>query len=491
MTSTISARRIKSLLVSSGTPATHGVPAIHPVSGDLCVVYHQGSGNKSVYAAIFRRSPISTLDNPDWQDTPQYFDLGLASAGVYGANDSCSHPWVTPIKDGFATFWFRKDASIGNTTMTIGASVEMAKLTNATGYEYTKYASATAGKGYVLDNQIIAGDVGGYPRADWFSENLVGLVYGHQATYALTTGDTVHERTASVRGAYINFAANGKPSLISGGNRTAGSASDVDDGGFAAGATPHLQTGIDLDDLVATPVFASGGLLPTCCFDMRGDFSIAYEVRNGGSGQGGIVMRTYHGPFRESGLDTAALYNSTADHNGGAAPNLARRPMLACRRWEEGRAISGTDYPPMLLTYGNQVPGSPDSGTVTAKTITFPISGAAPTIAALTLPTNTNYDATTEEQTLPTCVDSRDLSAFFIECKLKNVAGGAGRKFVIAHSDATTNEVLLLNRIAYPSRLNVKTMLMPDGSTYAAMTYEGQQATGGGAESVYADIWLF
>lgn len=497
MATSVSASRLQAFQVSALVGSTHGWPAIHP-NGDVAIAYTNGPAPNTVKVAILRRNyggdPLAepsymlsqriTLGSPTGAATP-------SAGGTY----SCAHPTICPIEDGFAVFWERKDTTIAATTMTAGGmQIEMAKLV-AGGTQYVAYKSATEGKGYVLDNTVIAGHAGGTPRCEWSGRgNIVGLVYGHQLTYTAVSG-TDHQRTYAVRAAYLDFSTDGKPVFITGGNRTGGSAvGEATDGGYAAGATQtYLVNSIDLDDDPNVANFNSGGGLPHCCFDMRGDFAVAYEARNGATGTGGIVMRIFKGPYRASGLDTAAIYTNTTDF-GATATFLARRPILAFRNIREsGIALSGTNYPPILLTYGNvDDDAAPIADTALAKTITFPLNGAAPTVAAITIPVNQNYDATADPQALPAVVDASFLSAVVIQEALVATAGGDGYKFKIVHVDtALPGEIMFSSKVARPQRPNFKARQLRDGVNLAVFVYEGQEGSGSGSEHVFAEMFQF
>lgn len=504
MVSAQSATRRMHLTLSEVLDSTHVVPAINPVSGDIGFIYSVGPAPQTVMAAIYRR--VNTARGEALYSGPIRFVLGKPSAALTpsaGASPSCSHPWMVPIEDGFACFWERRDTTISNFTMTVGGmQIEMAKLKWDGVSRYTKYASETEGKGFVLDNTIIAGDAGGTPRAAWWAGNLVGVVYGHQVSYTDTGPGTTHDRTWAVRAAYLDFSPNangtaGKPTMVS--NRTGGSVSDAVDGGYAAGSGTSLPSAsaIDLDDAQANPVFTVGGGLPSCCFDPRGDFNVAYEARNGGTGNGGIVFRIYTGPYRSTTmLDDAAIYSNTASF-AAAATHPARRPILASRNWRRDGVLkdaTGLLYPPVLLCFGDQTPGSPDSGVILAKTITWAVSnGAAPTIADLTVPVNDNYDGTTEEATLPYVWDSPFSSGCIIQEKMSNVAGGKGHKFSIipGDNDATKREIFQSPVVSRPARPNVAAALCDDGTQLLVLAYEGQNTAGSGSEKAYAQVWQF
>lgn len=435
--------------------------------------------------ARFRYTQTLTLATPAAAVTP-----------TGGANPSCQHPSICSLEDGgFACFWERIDTTIPATTMTVGGlQIEMCKLV-PTSSGYVIKGSNTPGKGYVLDNTVIAGDAGGTPRCAWRRGNQVGVVYGHQLTYSLAVDDA--QRTWAVRAAYLDFTPNGKPTFLLGGNRTGGSVSDEADGGYVAGTiATALVTGIDLDDDTDTPVFSVGGGLPFCIFDMRGDFMVAYEVRNGKAGTGGIVVRTFKGPSRGSdateancGMNVAALYSSTADH-AASVGFAARRPVLAFRNvFRNSLALSGTNHPPILLVYGDQDPTGAVKATVKAKTITFPLNSNTPTIASLTVPTNTNYDATADDQSLAFCVDSAFITAAFLQEQLAANASD-GRKFKVVHSD-NTGEILYARGVEQPTRPNAQAAILSDGAKVLALTYEGQDAAGSGSEKVFLELWQF
>jgi hypothetical protein len=499
MATTASARKLPSFTVSDAVASTHGVPAIHP-NGDLAIIYHQGASPSTVKVRIFKRIADTSYGEPRWSisQTIVLATPAAATTPTAGANPSCSHPWICPIDDGFACFWERRDTTIAATAMTIGGmQIEMAKLKagDSPSSGYTKYASATIGKGFVLDNTVIAGHAGGTPRCAWRRRNQVGVIFGSQLTYSQTVDD--NQRTYAVRAAYLDFSTDGKPTLLVGGNRMGGSADgEPTDGGFAAGSVAiALVTGIDLDDDEDTPVFNAGGGLPHCIFDMRGDFAVCYEVRNGKAGTGGIVMRTFKGPGRGdgteagTGMNLAAIYTSTADHSATAG-FAARRPVLAFRNVaRSGLALSGANYPPIIITYGDQDPAGVTATKCLAKTITFPLNGAAPTIVALTVPTNTNYDATAEEQTLPFAVDSSFITSAILQENLAGTAGD-GRKFKFIHSDGT-GEIRFAALVEQPTRPNLQAMTLDDGTKIAVLTYEGQDLAGSGSEQVFLEAWEF
>lgn len=495
------ATKLDSFEVSEAVGSTHGVNAINRITGDIAVVYSEnpGTGSQTVKCAIFKRlSDVGDL--PQWR-REEVLELGSPGAALTpsgGAAPSCSHPWIVPVKDGFVVFWERRDTLISNETMTAGGlQIEMVKIKPAAeGSGYDILGPDTPGKGWVLDNTVIAGDAGGTPRAAAYNprvSNLVAVVYGHHLTYTEVSG-TDTQRTYAVRAAYLDFDADGKPSFISGGNRTGGSAvGEAVDGGFAAGATQtYLVTSLDLDsNPTAGEVFASGGGLPHCIFTHMGDLAVSYEVRNGAGGTGGIVFRIYKGPFRASGLDTAAILTDTTSFPAGAGL-AARRGMMALRNVRENSlALSGANFPPILMAYGNQTPGASDSGVCIAKTLTFPLNNqATPTPATLTMPVNTNYDGTSEEQTLPVTVDSSFLSCAIVDEKLVNAAGGEGHKFKVVHADGA-GEIMFPEFTDYPVRPYISACVLKDGNKLAVLTWEGPRTAAASIEEVFMSVWKF
>lgn len=492
--------------ISLATAADHAIPAVHPGTGDICTVFTQASGGlKSVYVAIERRITEPGATVPMWS-APTYHLLGAPSAAVYGgggANESCENPWACPIEDGFAVFWLRRNTSISITTMTIGASLEMAKLLAPVGHgSYTKYASDTAGKGFVLDNQIIHGAVGVMPRCAWFGKNLVGVVYGHQTSYAVST--PWRDREVDLRAAYLDFTTNGKPVLTSAsGNRTGGSVSDAKDGGFAAGSSTSLVTGIDLDDGDADPnkwFDTAGCLLPSIVCDPRGDAFVAFEAFDrtpGATSKGRIHTYLFLGPRRGTELAAGALDSETGTtHEAGTNAYQCRRPILACR-WphEYGAAVNGANFNGVLLAYAEANPvasgSNPTLTTAKFKTIAYPLSGSlTEVVAAVTVGANSNYDATQDEQGWPTVADSPFLSCAVIKEWLNNTGSGIGRKMRVVHSDGT-QEFVALEETNYPHRPALAAVQLRDGTKIAVMTYEGSNDDVAASREIYHTIWKF
>lgn len=496
MTTTTSATPLQKLRISDVVASTHGWPAIHP-NGDAAVAYTTGPDPQTVKVTILKPvetatdgKPLYTISQRITIATP----TGAATPSAVGPY-SCVHPSICPIEDGFALFWERKDSGVAQTAMTAGGlQIEMAKIV-PDGSQYVTKQSATAGKGFVLDNTVIAGHSGGVPRCHWSGRgNVVGVVYGHQQTYSNVADDV--QRTWSVRAAYLDFTPNGKPTFVSGGNRTGGSAvGEATDGGYAAGPTQtYLVQNIDLDaDAAVSDPFASGGGLPHCIFDHRSDFTVAYEARNGKAGTGGIVVRAFKGPASGSGLDEAAIWSDTTSF-GATAGDAARRPWLACRNAiEESVGLTGGtfDYPPYLLVYGSVDPAGGIVDTALAFTITLH-DGAVPTVAALTIPPNANYDATVDPQALPCAVDSSFLSAVVVQELIGATAAVAGNKFKIKHADSALDpDVILPSGCRRPQRPNMQARKLRNRMNIAALTYEGQDAAGSGNEHVYIEFWLF
>lgn len=477
-------------IASDTPPSTHGSAAINRKTGDVAVVFSEGAvGSRNVKVAIYKRRGAR-----EWE---KYGTLVIgdrtAAATPTGGAAECSHPWITAMGNGFAVAFQRKDTAIAVTAMTVGGmQIELVKLVPGGGsLGYRAIGSSTTGKGFVLDNTIIAGDLGGTPRLLRWRGNIAAIVYGHQLTYALDAG--TRERTWALRAAYLDFSPDGKPTLIVNGNRTGGSVSgEPADGGYAAGPTQtYLVTGINLDDLDATPIFAAGGGLGAT-IDPRGNFMVAYEVRDGGSGAGGIVVRTYHGPYRDTGLDAAAIYINTASFGAGAAPNAARRPALAFPNpFDYPVAISAGDlYPPVVLGYAGQVPGTDDSSQVLGRLIEFPEHGATATITNMTIPTNTGYDAVQKGAGFPSAVACPFLNA--VTFKENLVAGGVNGGYLIRQVYADDNRHVLLPNLAIkPDRPVMVAETLLDETDVAVMTYEGQDLTGQSDQWVGCEISIF
>lgn len=492
-------RLLTAVQVSDSAESSHGHCAVHR-NGDICVVYSDGPAPQTVKYAIYKRIVVG--GNPvggTLYAEPIRGTLATPAGAVTptgNADPSCSHPRVAAIRDGFAVTWERRDTVVLQTAMTVGGmQIEVAKL-KISGSGYSLYAVGAAGvlggssvKGYVLDNTVIAGHAGGTPRIAKrrpFS-NVVGLVYGSQLTHSEVAQDV--QRTWQVRAAYLDFTPDGKPTFVQNGNRTGGSVSDAADGGYAAGPTQiYLVTGLDLDANAATQdVFAAGGGLPDCIFDPRGDFAVAYEVRNGKDAQGGIVLRVFPGPFRGTGLDQAAILTDTTSFPSAAAPQAARRPVMALRNpLEYGSVQATTNLPALLMCYGSQVPNTPDSGTVVFKTLTYPKNGT-PVPAPVTVAANQNDDGTTDEVSLPFTVDGANLSGCFVQERLRNVSGGDGYKWTFVPVSGS-NELVLAQMCERPQRIAVSANYLADKSEIMAFTYEGQDPTGSSAQHVWLEI---
>lgn len=498
MATTASASQLQTFTVSDAVESTNGVSAIHP-DGTLAVIYTTGPSPKSVKVAIYRPASTGTGADPLYSLAVR-ITLATPAGAVTptaGASPSCSHPTICPIEDGFAYFYERRDTVLSPTTLTAGGlQIEMGKI-KADGDGYTVYQSATAGKGYVLDNTVKAGHAGGAPTCAWVGRgNIVAVTFGHQLTYSLAADDA--QRTYDVRAAYLDFTPNAKPTLLSGGNRMGGSASgEATDGGYAAGATQtYLVTAVDLDDDQDLVTFNSGGGLPVCGFDDRGDFMVAYEFRNGKAGNGAIALKIFKGPYRASGLDTAAIYSDTSTF-AATAGSLARNPSVACRETAQvGAVLSSTAYlPSILLAFSDVSPVAATASVTKAYTVSFPSEGSVtPVATAVTVPANSNYDATADNQTMPVSVDSPFLSAVVIQEELVNTSGGDGYKFKIIHIDGGANstvEVKHSQKIARPQRPNLKARTLRNGAKIAALVYDGQDASGTGAEQVYMELFQF
>lgn len=481
--------------VTKALNCDHAVPAVHP-DGHIGLIYSDGPVPKEVKFLHFPLISEFGADLPRWDFSAinRPIVLGSPSAGIYVADDSCENPWLAATAHGYAAFWVRRNTSIANTTMTIGASLEMAKLKVLKNGRIQKFAGSVHGKGYVLDNQIICGDYQVLPRAALSSKNIVGVVYCHQTVYNLNAG--VHEREGNLRGAYLDFAPDGKPTLIS--NRTAGSVSDAVDGGYSAGSTTYLPSAnaIKCYDEVAKPTYASVGgcLLPSCVFGPRGMFLVAYGQRGTGSGTGGIVMRMYLGVRKGSMLDAVQIWSDNSS-NGATATWIAMRPMLAFRDTNKyALPIASSNYPPVILTYADVEPtaaGVGDSSGVVAKTITWPINGGVtPTIAALALGTNTNMDATADNRQFPFPIDCPWVSAVAIEENVGPDANGFGRKFTIAHLDGTF-EVMTLPITAFPHRLNWVAAQLPDGKRIVVASFDGHEGDGVENAELFLTAWKF
>lgn len=485
------AQIVHTSLASDTAPSTHGLAAINRTTGDIAVVFSEGAvGSRNVKVAIYERRSAR-----EWEraGTLVIGDRTVARTPTGGAAE-CSHPWITALGKGFAVAFQRKDTTIAVTEMTVGGmQIELVKLVpDAGSLRYRAIGSATAGKGFVLDNTIIAGETGGTPRLIRWRGNIAAIVYGHQQTYEVAAG--AQERTWSLRAAYLDFSPNGKPTLLTNGNRTGGSVTgEPADGGYAAGPTQtYLVQNINLDDLVATPIFSAGGGGLAATIDPRGNFMVAYEVREGGSGAGGIVVRTYHGPYRDSGLDAAAIYVNTASFGAGAAPNAARRPSLAFPNpFDYPVAIStGGLYPPVVLTYAGQVPGTEDSSQVLGRLIEFAEHGTGVTITNLTIPTNTGYDAVQKSQGFQSAVACPFLNA--VTFKENLVAGGINGGFLIRQVYADDRRQTLMSNLSIkPDRPVMVGETLLDETDVAALTYEGQDSAGATQQSVGCEIILF
>lgn len=145
--------------VTSALNCDHAVPAVH-ADGSIGLIYSDGPEPKVVRFLHFPLISAPGAVQPEWDfaGIRRPITLGSPVARVYGANDSCENPWLVATAAGFAAFWVRRNTSISKTTMTIGASLEMAKLKILANGRLQKFAGKTFGKGFVLDNQIIHGD---------------------------------------------------------------------------------------------------------------------------------------------------------------------------------------------------------------------------------------------------------------------------------------------------------------------------------------------